>query len=68
MPNQTSVVDYDRCQPLQCDNGICNVVGACPHGFLFQEKAFELPEPRPGACVGCGICTQACLHDAVRMI
>jgi translation initiation factor RLI1 len=68
MPKPIAVINYDQCQPLLCDNGICNAVIACPHDFLYQEKAFELPEPRPSMCVGCGVCTQACLNDAVLMI
>jgi translation initiation factor RLI1 len=67
MPKQIAVVNYDRCRPLVCEDGVCVAVRSCPRGLLFQETVFELPEPHPGVCVGCGICAQACPCDPIQL-
>jgi translation initiation factor RLI1 len=68
MPKPIAVVNYDRCRPRVCEQGECVAVRSCPRGILAQETAYALPEPRPGACVGCGICAQACPCDAIQLI
>jgi translation initiation factor RLI1 len=68
MAKQIALINYDRCTPLLCDGGVCNAVQECPHGHLIQEAAYEAPEPKPGPCVGCGICVQTCPSGAVIMV
>lgn len=68
MPKQVAVVDYRRCQPEQCDEGICLAVSACPAKILKQAAPYEMPNPSPAMCVGCGLCTQACPVKAIRMM
>jgi translation initiation factor RLI1 len=68
MPKQMVVIDYRECQPEKCDNGICLAVFACPHKILKQEDPYEMPDPSPAMCVGCGLCAQACPLKAILLV
>ena len=68
MPKQMAVVDYGQCQPEKCDNGICLAVLASPSKILKQEAPYEMPDPSPAMCVGCGLCVQACPLKAIRLM
>jgi Fe-S-cluster-containing hydrogenase component 2 len=62
------MVDYRRCQPEKCDEGICLAVLACPNKILKQEGPYEIPDPNLAMCVGCGMCAQACPLKAIRVM
>jgi len=68
VPKQMAVVDYAACQPEKCDKGICLAVLACPNKVLRQEAPYEVRDPGPAMCVGCGTCAQACPLKAIRMM
>lgn len=68
MPKPRAIVDYRRCHPESCDEGICLAASACPNGVLHQEAPREMPDLNPGPCVGCGVCAQACPHKAIQMM
>jgi len=68
MPKQMATVDYSKCRPDQCDQGLCLAVLACKHKILKQEALYEMPDPNPAMCVGCGLCAQACPLKAVQMM
>lgn len=68
MPKPRAMVDYRRCQPERCDKGICLAVLTCPRKMLKQEAPYEMPDPNPTMCVGCGICAQACPLKAISMM
>ncbi|TET80695.1 MAG: hypothetical protein E3J37_10670 [Anaerolineales bacterium] len=68
MPKQMAIVDYRKCQPEKCDDGICLAVSECPNKILKQEAPYEMPDPNPAMCVGCGICALACPLEAIQMI
>jgi len=66
MPKQIAVVDYETCQPGQCDKGMCVAVLVCPTKTLKQEAPYEAPYPL-GLCRGCAQCALACPFKAIRM-
>jgi ferredoxin len=68
LPKAMALVDYGKCQPERCPSGLCRSVEACPKGILSQEAPFEMPDPYPSMCLGCGICASACPAGAVRLV
>jgi len=68
MPKPRAMIDYRKCQPERCDGGICLAALACPNRILKQEAPYEMPDPDPAMCIGCGLCAQACPSGAIRMM
>ena len=62
------MVDYGKCQPENCEEGICLAMSVCPKGVLSQEVPHEMPDLNPDVCVGCGICAQACPFQAIQVM
>lgn len=67
MPKKIAVIDYQKCKPESCQDGICLAVSACQKRTLKQEAPYEQPEP-PIICVGCGTCVQACDQAAIILL
>ena len=61
------VLDYKKCRPEECNNGICQAVQACPLDILFQEQPYEKPMMYTPICKGCLDCVRACPHDALEL-
>jgi translation initiation factor RLI1 len=68
MPKKMALVDYSACRPDRCDRGICLAALACPRHILSQEAAYEMPDPNPSMCVGCGVCAGRCPLKAIRLV
>ena len=68
MPEKTALVVFDKCQPKNCDKGICPAVAACPHKLIKQEAPYEVPMFYPATCQGCGDCVLACPLQAIRVV
>ncbi len=68
MPKKVAVINYQHCEPEDCEAGICQAVLACTRNLIKQESPFEMPDPYPNMCVGCAICVQACPKGAVKMV
>ena len=68
MPKKMAVVDYQECRPEECEDGICLAVLACPKKLLSQEDKYEMPDPVPNMCLGCGECLEACPLKAIRLV
>ncbi|MCK4221487.1 MAG: 4Fe-4S binding protein [Dehalococcoidia bacterium] len=61
-------IDFNRCDPGNCDKGICAAAGACPHRVFMQEKPYDFPMHYVARCQGCGLCSSACPLEAIRMV
>jgi translation initiation factor RLI1 len=67
MPGKIALVDYNKCLPDKCDNGICAAALACSHKLLKQEAPYEIPMTAPSVCQGCGDCVRACHLKAIKI-
>lgn len=68
MPQPKIVVDYSRCDPSFCDQGICAAAQVCERKVLRQEKPGEMPDLYPAMCLGCIDCLTACPQGAIRQM
>ena len=68
MPSKMALVDYGKCRPEKCENGICTAVAVCPHKLIKQEKPFDIPMTNPAICRGCGDCVRVCPMKAIKIV
>ena len=68
MSGEVAILDYQRCQPAECENGICTAAEACARNLLKQEMPYELPKPPLSLCPGCFDCVEACPYKAVQIM
>jgi ATP-binding cassette subfamily E protein 1 len=68
MPKTQVLLDYSRCDPSQCEDGICAAAQVCERKVLRQEKPGEMPDIQPALCLGCTDCLQACPQGAIRLM
>ncbi|MFC2014772.1 4Fe-4S binding protein [Chloroflexota bacterium] len=67
MPGKIAMVDFNKCQPEKCENGICKAAQACERKLLTQDTAFEAPMTNPSICRACGDCVRACPMKAIQI-
>ena len=68
MPSKMVLIDFEKCNPQQCGDGVCLAALACERKLLIQEKPFEIPMANPSICRACGDCVRACPLGAVRIV
>jgi Fe-S-cluster-containing hydrogenase component 2 len=68
MPKKTIAVDYQACDPTQCENGICQATLVCDRKVLTQEAPHEMPDTKASMCLSCALCMQACPQNAIHMM
>lgn len=68
MPQPKVALDYERCDPESCENGICAAAQVCEKKVLRQEAPGEMPDLYPSLCRGCVDCISACPRDAIRLM
>jgi translation initiation factor RLI1 len=68
MVKKISLVDYSKCCPEKCGEGICLAALACPYKVLRQEARYEMPDMHQELCMGCNDCGVACLLNAIRVV
>ena len=67
MPGNRAIINYEKCHPEQCENGICAAALACARKLLKQEAPNEVPVMDPLLCLGCSDCLKACPLEAIKM-
>jgi len=68
MPLAAAAIDYQKCQPGECDNGVCAAALECPGKVLRQEAPYEFPFSHPSRfCKGCAKCVEACSLAATQV-
>lgn len=68
MPGKVALVEFDKCDPAKCADGVCAAVLACPRKLVKQEAPSEVPMFHPSTCKGCGDCARACPQKAVKVV
>lgn len=68
MLRKVALLDFNKCRPEDCPEGICAAARVCPIGRLRQEAPYTVPEPEPSACRTCGECVRACPRKALQIV
>ncbi|MBN2073887.1 MAG: hypothetical protein JW770_08095 [Actinobacteria bacterium] len=66
MPNKIAIINYSKCNPPECRDGICNALAYCSKKIIKQEEPYDAPFINPGLCTGCFECLKACRLGAIE--
>ncbi len=62
-----ALVDYEKCNPDKCNEGVCVAAKACTHKVMKQiDGRHTPPVVFQDMCLGCWDCIEACPLDAVH--
>ncbi len=68
MPQPRIAIDYQACDPSNCEKGVCASALVCERNVLRQEKPGELPDIYPNLCLGCVDCISVCPMNALHIM
>jgi len=68
VPQTKVALDYQRCDPSSCEEGVCAAALVCKKKVLKQEKPGEMPDLYPAMCLGCTDCISECPNEAIRIM
>ena len=67
MARKMALIDYNKCRPEKCHEGVCAAALACPLKLLQQDNPYAVPMPDPFSCRACGDCVRACPQKAIQL-
>jgi translation initiation factor RLI1 len=67
MAGKIALIDYRKCDPQLCAEGVCIAAQACPRKLIGQEAPYEAPMTDPAPCRGCGDCARTCTQGAIQI-
>ncbi|MFC1978977.1 hypothetical protein ACFLVP_03215 [Chloroflexota bacterium] len=67
MPSKIAMVDFNKCQPDKCTDGVCTAARACEKKLMKQLEPYETPMTQGSMCKACSDCVKACPFDAVTI-
>ncbi|MBT4513101.1 MAG: hypothetical protein HOC20_12950 [Chloroflexi bacterium] len=65
MPKPKAYVDYNKCNPELCKDGVCLAAQECELKILHQDAPYEPPETTSAPCKGCFKCLRVCPAKAI---
>jgi len=65
VPKPKAYVDYNKCNPELCPEGVCQAARECQLKILHQDAPHEPPETTEAPCRGCFKCLLACPAKAI---
>lgn len=65
MPSVRLSIDYTKCNPESCPDGICPAAQACTLRILRQDEPYEFPHFFVTECQNCRKCVDACPAGAI---
>jgi len=66
MPRKIALINYRKCVPEDCRDGICNAIKGCSRKVIKQEEPYDLPFIDMGLCLGCFECLPYCHKEAIE--
>ena len=67
MPKRLAVIDYEKCHPDRCTDGVCLAAKACEKKLMKQLEPYEPPMMRGSMCKACTDCVKACPLGAISI-
>jgi len=68
MPHKIAIVNYNKCDPKKCEDGVCKAVSACSKKVFKQEEPYEIPFINTNLCTGCYDCIKSCPRGAIEKV
>jgi len=66
MPQKIAIINYNKCDPKECKDGICKAISACSKKIIKQEEPYETPFINASLCSGCYECIKSCPRNAIE--
>lgn len=66
MAHKIAVINYSKCDPTECRDGVCEAIIACKKKVLKQEEPYDAPFINASLCSGCYECIPHCHRNAIE--